>query len=472
MLGDCGDTHVLDSIFGLGKVDTVVHAAAFKHVPIVEDNFIAGITNNVFGTKCLADFAHRFGVDKFILISTDKAVRPTNVMGATKRLAELVVQDLSKSSDTIFTMVRFGNVLGSSGSVIPKFKSQINVGGPITVTHEEIMRYFMSIPEAAHLVLNAGTFARGGEVFLLDMGNPVKIVELAKSMIRQHGLQPVLASEIKQRQKRDNEILMEFTGLRPGEKLYEELLVDGVAQKTPNPKIFKSDDGVLEELDIAKALRLLEKNIQDGHYRVIIKQLRDLPLSYQPSINSESNQTINEKADRAKTVKSVSSLEKNVSANLVTYSEHPSLFVRFISSKLGLSILHRYFLMIRGMTLGVRVLVKNNKDEILLVRHAYLPGWHLPGGGVDPGEDVETAAGREVFEETGISQLSELKFKGVFYNKNVSFRDHVVFFTACTKNSVTIANSSEISMTAFFNKNQMPATLDPAHSDLISEVVR
>ena len=168
-----------------------------------------------------------------MLVSTDKAVRPTNVMGASKRLAELVIQNLSKSSETIFTMVRFGNVLGSSGSVIPKFKSQINAGGPITVTHEEITRYFMSIPEAAHLVLNAGAFASGGDVFLLDMGDPVKITDLAKSMVRQHGLQPISVSELAGRQKRDNEILIEFSGLRPGEKLFEELLVDGEAQDTP-----------------------------------------------------------------------------------------------------------------------------------------------------------------------------------------------------------------------------------------------
>ena len=197
----------------------------------------------MFLAPSVADFAHRFGVYKFVLVSTDKAVRPTNVMGASKRLAELVIQDLSKSSDTIFTMVRFG-MFWIIWLIIPKFKSQINAGGPITVTHEEIMRYFMSIPEAANLVINAGTFASGGDVFLLDMGDPVKIVELAKSMVRQHGLQPVLASEIAGQQKRDNEILIEFTGLRPGEKLYEELLVDGVAQETPNPKIFKSEDGL------------------------------------------------------------------------------------------------------------------------------------------------------------------------------------------------------------------------------------
>ena len=180
-------------------MDIVYHAAAYKHVPIVEENVIAGITNNVFGTKCVAEIADRFGADKFVLVSTDKAVRPTNVMGASKRLAELVLQDLSKSSETIFTMVRFGNVLGSSGSVIPKFKAQIDAGGPITVTHEEITRYFMSIPEAAHLVLNASAFANGGDVFLLDMGVPVKILELAKSMVSSTGYSPyyLLAKEAK-----------------------------------------------------------------------------------------------------------------------------------------------------------------------------------------------------------------------------------------------------------------------------------
>ena len=262
VLGSVNDAALLSRIFNERKIDIVYHAAAYKHVPIVEDNVIAGIKNNVFGTKCVAEFAHRFGAKKFVLVSTDKAVRPTNVMGASKRLAELVIQDLSKSSETIFKMVRFGNVLGSSGSVIPKFKSQINAGGPITVTHEEITRYFMSIPEAAHLVLNAGTFASGGDVFLLDMGDPVKITELAKSMVRQHGLQPISVSELAGRQKRDNEILIEFSGLRSGEKLYEELLVDGEAQDTPNPKVFKSYDGVLENLDLVSELRLLQDSIQ------------------------------------------------------------------------------------------------------------------------------------------------------------------------------------------------------------------
>ena len=179
-LGSVNDEVILNRIFREYKIEIIYHAAAYKHVPILEDNIIAGITNNVFGTKLLADFADRFGVEKFVLVSTDKAVRPTNLMGASKRFAELVIQDLVKTSNTIFSIVRFGNVLGSSGSVIPKFKSQINAGGPVTVTHEEITRYFMSIPEAAHLVLTAEHLKCWRRFLWID--DP-----LAKSMIRQHG---------------------------------------------------------------------------------------------------------------------------------------------------------------------------------------------------------------------------------------------------------------------------------------------
>ena len=468
-LGSVTDEVILSRIFNEQKIDIVYHAAAYKHVPIVEDNIIAGITNNVFGTKCVAEFAHRFGVDKFVLVSTDKAVRPTNVMGASKRLAELVIQDMSKSRKTIFTIVRFGNVLGSSGSVIPKFKEQINAGGPITVTHKEITRYFMSIPEAAHLVLNAGTFATGGDVFLLDMGDPVKILDLARSMIRQHGLQPVLASEIAGQQKWNNGILIEFSGLRPGEKLYEELLIDGVAQETPHPKILKSHDGVLEGLDLAKALRLLEDNIQNGGSLAIIKQLRDLPLSYVPNINPEPKKTSDGKADRVKTLKSENSLEKNASSNLVTHQERVSLLMRVISSKLGLAVLHRYFLWTRGMTLGVRVLVQNSEGKILLVKHTYASGWYLPGGGVDYGEDVETAARREVYEETGIYELDGLEFIYVEHNNTVSVRDHVTYFKARTNMVPNVELSAEISEIQFVSRELACEIVVPEHKKFILE---
>jgi len=203
-------TELLEKTIELYRPDIVIHAAAYKHVPLVEANVSEAILNNIVGTKNVIDTAIKYGVKKFVLISTDKAVRPTNVMGATKRVCELYAQN-SNYSDTEIVAVRFGNVLGSSGSVIPKFKKQIENGQNITVTHPEITRYFMLIPEACELVLQAGAIGKGGEIFILDMGEPVKIVDLAKKMIELSG--------------RDD-INIEFTGLRPGEKLYEELLLD------------------------------------------------------------------------------------------------------------------------------------------------------------------------------------------------------------------------------------------------------
>ena len=468
-LGSVTDEIILNRVFKEQKIDIVYHTAAYKHVPIVEENIIAGINNNVFGTKLVADFAHRFDVDKFVLVSTDKAVRPTNVMGASKRLAELVIQDLAKTSKTVFTLVRFGNVLGSSGSVIPKFKSQINAGGPITVTHEEITRYFMSIPEAAHLVLNAGAFASGGDVFLLDMGDPVKIVNLAKSMVRQHGLQPIVASGTQRQQKRDNEILIEFSGLRPGEKLYEELLVDGVAQETPNTKIFKSQDGVLVDLDLTNVFEALQRSIQDGRPEAIIKQLLELPLSYQPSTSVKPKRAIGAKVDQTKNAESETTVEKKSSVSTPTHRDSISRFKRLISSKLGLAILHRYFLVTRGMTLGVRVLLQNHKGEILLVKHTYVPGWHLPGGGVDHGEDVETAARREVFEETGISELEDLRFTCLEFNEVVSDRDHVSYFKARTNQNPLTKQTSEVSEIRFVSREVASAIITPEHKKYILE---
>ena len=468
-LGSVTDEAALARIFNEQRIDIVYHAAAYKHVPILEDNVIAGISNNVFGTKCVAEFAHRSGVEKFVLVSTDKAVRPTNVMGASKRLAELVIQDLSKSSETIFTMVRFGNVLGSSGSVIPKFKSQINAGGPITVTHQEITRYFMSIPEAAHLVLNAGTFATGGEVFLLDMGDAVKIVDLAKSMVRQHGLQPVLASEIAGRQKRDNEIFIEFSGLRPGEKLYEELLVDGEAQNTPNPKIFKSHDGVLGDIDLKNSLRLLQGSINDGQAQAVLNQLRELPLSFQSSEASAVKPSDYDVINEAETKISKALSEQKVSRTTVAEQKRQTWLKRVVFSKFGSALLHRYFLLTRSMTLGVRVLVCNREREVLLVKHSYVPGWHLPGGGVDHGEDVATAARREVFEETGVFELDDLQFIGLHFNRDVSNRDHVSYLKARTNQTQLRKQIGEISETRFVPRDTALKIVEPEYRTFILE---
>ncbi len=206
----------IENTFAKYKPQIVIHAAAYKHVPLVEDNILEGISNNIIGTKNCIDLSIKYGVEKFVLISTDKAVRPTNVMGTTKRICELYAQNV-KSNKTEIVAVRFGNVLGSSGSVIPKFKSQIEAGGPITVTHPDITRYFMLIPEACELVLQAASIGKGGEIFILDMGEPIKIVDLAKKMIELSGR---------------NDINIEFCGLRPGEKLYEELLINDSDVKT------------------------------------------------------------------------------------------------------------------------------------------------------------------------------------------------------------------------------------------------
>ena len=214
VVGDVRDELKINELFSKYKPDAVYHAAAYKHVPMMELNPSEAIKVNISGTKIMANMCHKYKVKKFILISTDKAVNPTNVMGTTKRIAEMICQNIQKKSKTKFIVVRFGNVLGSSGSVIPRFQSQIEKGGPITVTHPEIERYFMSIPEAAQLVMQAGSFGDGGEIFVLDMGNPVKIVDLAHHMITLAGL------------KVGKDIDIEFTGLRPGEKLFEELLAN------------------------------------------------------------------------------------------------------------------------------------------------------------------------------------------------------------------------------------------------------
>ena len=245
LLGSVQNQARLESIMTEFAVNTVYHAAAYKHVPMVEYNVVEGVSNNVFGTLAAAGAAVKAGVENFVLISTDKAVRPTNVMGASKRMAELLLQAFaSKYDSTGFCMVRFGNVLGSSGSVVPLFRHQILNGGPVTVTHKDIIRYFMTIPEAAQLVLQASAMGKGGDVFVLDMGEPVRIVNLARRLIR------LMGCEIKDKAHPKGDIEIHFTGLRPGEKLYEELLLGDNVTGTGHPKVMRAEESLLPEAEI------------------------------------------------------------------------------------------------------------------------------------------------------------------------------------------------------------------------------
>jgi FlaA1/EpsC-like NDP-sugar epimerase len=269
IIADVRDKERIHTIFSQVKPQVVFHAAAHKHVPLMEAQPMEAVRNNIFGTKTVAEAADEFGAEAFVMISTDKAVNPTSVMGATKRVAELIIQNLSKKSDTKFVAVRFGNVLGSRGSVIPLFKKQIAKGGPVTITHPDMQRYFMTIPEASQLVLQAGAIAKGGEVFVLDMGEPVKIVDMACDLIELSGLVP------------HKDIKIEFSGLRPGEKLFEELLTaeEGTAS-TKHEKIFVANLKAVDEEKLQRRLMTL-KAIK--HSDEVIQTLEALLPTYQCS---------------------------------------------------------------------------------------------------------------------------------------------------------------------------------------------
>ncbi len=282
LLASVQDEQRMHEIMSTWKPDTVYHAAAYKHVPLVEHNPAEGIKNNVLGTLKAAKAAVENGVADFVLISTDKAVRPTNIMGASKRLAEMVLQALAANqsfskSSTKFTMVRFGNVLGSSGSVVPKFRQQIRDGGPITLTHPEITRYFMTVPEAAQLVIQAGAMAKGGDVFVLDMGESVKIMDLARRMIELSGL------NLKDEQNPDGDIGIEITGLRPGEKLYEELLIGDNPKQTSHPRIMKANEDFIAWSDLEAKLGSLEVALNVNDVSLIRTMMQQLVPGYTPS---------------------------------------------------------------------------------------------------------------------------------------------------------------------------------------------
>lgn len=265
----------LETVMRTFSVNTLYHAAAYKHVPLVEYNVVEGVRNNVFGTWYTADAAIKAGVETFVLISTDKAVRPTNVMGASKRLAELVLQALAQyQTKTRFCMVRFGNVLGSSGSVVPLFREQIRKGGPITVTHKDIIRYFMTIPEAAQLVLQAGAMGKGGDVFVLDMGEPVKIADLARRMLHLMGL------EVRDETNPHGDIEILYTGLRPGDKLFEELLIGNNVRKTEHPRILAADETFLNWDEMYHLLQRLDQLCDNFAVKDIISLIKAAPTGF------------------------------------------------------------------------------------------------------------------------------------------------------------------------------------------------
>ncbi|QBF34195.1 nucleoside-diphosphate sugar epimerase/dehydratase [Thalassococcus sp. S3] len=282
VLGSVTDPRQVRQVFADHSIQVVLHAAAYKHVPLVESNPLAGLANNVFGTQTLAKEAADAGVERIILVSSDKAVRPTNVMGASKRLAELVIQDLAtrvpKGEGPIYTIVRFGNVLGSSGSVVPLFQEQLRRGGPITVTHPDVTRYFMTVPEAVKLVLKAGAMAEGGEIFVLDMGKPVSIMQLARQVIESAGY------SVRDTANPDGDIEITITGLRPGEKMSEELTYSGNLIGTRHSKVFAAQEGRLSEIEIASVLRALRHALAASDKKAAIDVVTRWVEGYHPQV--------------------------------------------------------------------------------------------------------------------------------------------------------------------------------------------
>lgn len=280
ILSDVTNLNMVKSVIAENKIDTIYHAAAYKHVPMVEKNIIEGVYNNAIGTYNVAMCAHECEVENMVLISTDKAVRPTNVMGASKRFSELILQGLNtEKTKTCFSMVRFGNVLDSAGSVVPLFRKQIKEGGPVTVTHSKVTRYFMSIPEAVQLVLQAGAMAKGGDVFVLDMGEPVRILDLAYRMINLSGLSPIT------NENPEGDIKVVFTGLRPGEKLYEELLIGHDVIQSEHPQIMQANEVKLSWEDVQKSISVImesHKNLNDENIRNLLLEKVE---GFKPVIN-------------------------------------------------------------------------------------------------------------------------------------------------------------------------------------------
>ena len=483
ILGSVCDQQLMRIVMEEGSVDTVYHAAAYKHVPLVEFNPFAGIYNNVIGTQNLLQAAAEAGVSSFTLISTDKAVRPTNIMGASKRLAEILCQ-LASANENVsmrIAMVRFGNVLGSSGSVIPKFREQIKRGGPITVTHPEITRYFMVIPEAAQLVLQASSMAEKGEVFLLDMGEPIKIVDLAKKLIKLSGHVLNQGDEAQH-----GRISIEYTGLRPGEKLYEELLISGDAKETRHERIRKINEDypaedkfnrflsqlntICEKQDKVALLDLLLKG--EIGYGVEKLGIRETDVGNRNGVNDSRYIEKNSNSERNSEAKK----DDDISDKILT--EPPSLLSdrgkkAVFLERIIRNVMHKYFLISRPLTVGVRCVILNDHREVLLVKHTYIRGWHLPGGGLDSGESAEDGVVREIQEETGLVLEDTPKLLGVFHNKETTNRDHVVLFSSKTSETVDLSvKTFEIKSVGFFPLEDLPIDLDVAAKEWIASAVK
>lgn len=302
-LASVNDKKRLSTVIASGEIQTIYHAAAYKHVPMVESNPLDGISNNVFGTRYVLDAAVELGVETFVLVSTDKAVRPTNVMGATKRLAEMVVQGVAlKHSNTRISIVRFGNVLASSGSVVPLFREQIKNGGPVTVTHRDVIRYFMTIPEAAQLVIQAGAMGAHGDVFVLDMGSPVRVIDLARRMIRLYGYR------VKDEANPNGDIEIRVTGLRPGEKLYEELLIGDDTEATEHPRIDRAHEKTLEWDVLQKILDDMKEFLRSGDEAAALRCLSDSVLEYTPGAETAAKMARGSLASSHKNVIELSSV--------------------------------------------------------------------------------------------------------------------------------------------------------------------
>lgn len=309
LLGSVQDQERLEAIMQRFEVNTVYHAAAYKHVPLVEHNMIEGIKNNVFGTYYCALAAKKSRVNTFVLISTDKAVRSTNIMGASKHLAEIVIRLVNGNPDnrTRFSIVRFGNVLGSSGSVVPLFRAQIEAGGPVTVTHPEVTRYFMTIPEAAQLVIQAGALSTGGETYVLEMGEPVKIADLAQEMIRLSGCTTKPNSEHNRNNESEceSEIEIVFSGLRPGEKLYEELLVTNNVVGTKHPRITEAIESLTNENQLIQLLSQLDNMCKTASFNAIIALLNSIPNAYEGKPNTHDHLSTPSITTEAKHLKAI-----------------------------------------------------------------------------------------------------------------------------------------------------------------------